>query len=65
MLRGGSMAISEDKKQISVVLPQYIVELLDEDRKKELRTRSMQAAKIIMDYYAKKEKGNNNGSMEQ
>jgi metal-responsive CopG/Arc/MetJ family transcriptional regulator len=51
------MAISEDKKQISVVLPQQIVDLLDKDRKKELRTRSMQAAKIIMDYYDKKEKG--------
>lgn len=46
------MAISNDNIQISVVLPKSLVEgKLDKDAKKELRTRSKQAAKIILDYY--------------
>jgi metal-responsive CopG/Arc/MetJ family transcriptional regulator len=50
------MGVSEDKKQIPVILPKDIVDLLDEERKKEVRSRSSQAAKIIMDYYGRKEK---------
>lgn len=46
------MAISKDNIQISVVLPRKLVEeKLDIDAKRELRTRSKQAAKIILDYY--------------
>ncbi|MGF7057225.1 ribbon-helix-helix domain-containing protein [Brassicibacter mesophilus] len=51
------MAISKDNTQISVVLPNEVVEKLDKDATEELRTRSKQAAKIIIDYYKdKKEK---------
>lgn len=47
------MAISKDNIQISVVLPRSLVEgKLDKDAKRELRTRSKQAAKIIMDFYS-------------
>lgn len=46
------MAISKDNIQISVVLPRDLVEdKLDKDAKKELRTRSKQAAKLILDHY--------------
>jgi metal-responsive CopG/Arc/MetJ family transcriptional regulator len=50
--------IGEDNQQISVTLPKYIVELLEKDAKKEVRKRSQQAAKIIMDYYESKNKQN-------
>jgi hypothetical protein len=46
--------IGEDKQQISVTLPKEIVKLLEIDAKREVRKRGQQAAKIIMDYYAKK-----------
>lgn len=46
------MAISKDNIQISVILPRDLVEgKLNDDAKEELRTRSKQAAKIILDYY--------------
>jgi metal-responsive CopG/Arc/MetJ family transcriptional regulator len=46
------MALSEGNVQISVTLPKEIVEkYLDRDAKNELRTRSKQAAKIILEYY--------------
>ena len=46
------MTISKDNIQISVVLPRDLVEgKLNDDAKEELRTRSKQAAKIILDYY--------------
>lgn len=45
------MSLSKDKTQISVVLPREIVELLDIDAKVELRTRSQQAAKLIIKHY--------------
>jgi hypothetical protein len=46
------MAIKKEYIQISVVLPKDLVEeRLDKDARKELRTRSRQAAKIILDYY--------------
>ena len=45
--------LSKDKTQISVVLPNKIVELLDKQSKEQLRTRSMEAAKIIIDYFNK------------
>jgi hypothetical protein len=52
LLRGDSMGnIGEDKQQISVTLPKYIVELLEKDAKKEVRKRGQQAAKIIIDHY--------------
>jgi metal-responsive CopG/Arc/MetJ family transcriptional regulator len=45
------MALSPDTQQISVVLPKSIVEKLDKLSQEELRTRSQQAAKIIIDYF--------------
>lgn len=46
------MAINKDNIQISVVLPRSLVEdMLDKDARKELRTRSKQAAKLILDHY--------------
>lgn len=48
------VAISKDNTQISVVLPNEIVGKLDKDAEEELRTRSKQAAKIIIDYYKNK-----------
>ena len=46
------MAISKDNIQISVVLPRELVEsCLDIEAEKELRTRSKQVAKIVIDYY--------------
>ena len=52
-MKGGvHVAISKDNIQISVVLPKDMVEgKLDKDARKELRTRSKQAAKIILDHY--------------
>jgi len=43
--------LSKDKVQISVTLPKAVVKLLDEQAKSQLRTRSMEVAKIIMDYF--------------
>lgn len=46
------MAVSKDNIQISVVLPRDLVEKqIDKDAKKELRTRSKQVAKIVLDFY--------------
>jgi metal-responsive CopG/Arc/MetJ family transcriptional regulator len=46
------MALKDENVQISVTLPRKFVEdYLDKDAEKELRTRSKQVAKIIMDYY--------------
>jgi hypothetical protein len=46
------MAIAAENIQISVVLPRDLVEgKIDKDAKKELRTRSRQVAKIILDHY--------------
>jgi hypothetical protein len=47
--------ISDDNIQISVVLPKWVVDLMDNDAKEELRTRSKQAAKILIDHYKEKE----------
>jgi hypothetical protein len=47
--------IKSDNKQISVVVPNEIYELLKAEGEKELRTISKQAAKIIIDYYKKSE----------
>lgn len=48
------MALSDKNIQISVTLPRQLVEdKLDVDAQRELRTRSKQAAKIIIDYYNK------------
>lgn len=47
------MALKDENVQISVTLPRKVVEeFLDKDAKKELRTRSKQAAKIILDHYS-------------
>lgn len=45
------MPLSPDTQQISVVLPKTIVEKLDKLSTEELRTRSQQAAKIIIDHF--------------
>lgn len=51
LIGGELVAISKENTQISVVLPNEIVDKLDKDAEEELRTRSKQAAKIIIDYY--------------
>jgi metal-responsive CopG/Arc/MetJ family transcriptional regulator len=48
--------IGEENKQISITLPKYIVEKLELDAKKDVRKRSQQAAKIIIDFYESKNK---------
>lgn len=48
--------ISAGKQQITVTLPKEYVQKLEEEAKLEIRDRSAQAAKIIMDYYKAKEK---------
>jgi metal-responsive CopG/Arc/MetJ family transcriptional regulator len=51
------MALKEDNISVSVALPREFVEnILDVDIKKEQRSRSKQIAKIVMDYYEKKDK---------
>jgi metal-responsive CopG/Arc/MetJ family transcriptional regulator len=44
------MPVGKDSQQIAVILPKDVVEKLDDLAKSELRTRSQQAAKIIIDY---------------
>lgn len=50
------MPVSKDNQQITVVLPKDIVDKLDKIAKSEVRTRSQQAAKIILDYIEELEK---------
>lgn len=50
------MPLKEGNQQISVVLPKSIIDKLDQVADEELRTRSQQAAKIIIDYFKCKEK---------
>lgn len=45
------MPLSPGTQQISVVLPKAVVGKLDKLSEEELRTRSQQAAKIIIDYF--------------
>jgi metal-responsive CopG/Arc/MetJ family transcriptional regulator len=47
------MAIKNENQQISVVLPKSIVKKLDILATYEIRTRSQQGAKIIIDYINK------------
>ena len=49
------MAISKDNQQIAVILPKAIVDKIDKLAEEELRTRSQQAAKIIIDFFKEKE----------
>ncbi len=49
------MAIKRENLQVYVTLPKELVKEIDKDAKKEMRTRSKQIAKIIIDYYNKKE----------
>lgn len=49
------MAVSDDKIQVSVTLPRDLVEKkIDIDAKKEMRSRSKEIAKIVIDYYNNK-----------
>lgn len=48
------MALKDENTQISVTLPKEIVKKIDSDATTELRTRSKQVAKIIMDHYSSK-----------
>lgn len=50
------MAIKKDNVQVYSTLSKEVVELLDKDANKEMRTRSKQIAKIINDYYTNKER---------
>lgn len=45
------MPIKDDNLQVYVTLHKDLVKKIDEDSKKEMRTRSKQIAKIINDYY--------------
>lgn len=47
--------IGKGNKQISITLPEEIVEKLEKDAEIEVRDRSKQAAKIIIDYYRSKD----------
>ena len=49
------MSVSKDNQQITVVLPKLMVDKLDKLARIEIRTRSQQAAKIILDYFNKLE----------
>ena len=49
------LGLKSDNQQISVVLPKVTIEKLDKLADEELRTRSQQAAKIIIDYFKEKE----------
>ena len=52
------MPPGKNNQQIAIVLPKEIIKELDELANEEVRTRSQQCAKIIIDYLkAKKEKG--------
>lgn len=48
------MAIKRENLQVYVTLPKELVKEIDKDAKKEMRTRSKQIAKIIIDHYNKK-----------
>ena len=43
--------IKKENSQVYVTLPNELVQKIDNDAKKEMRTRSKQIAKIIKDYY--------------
>lgn len=47
------MAVSEENQQVYLVLPKEIVEKIDKEAREEMRSRSKQMAKIILDYYNK------------
>ena len=48
------MPLAPNNQQINIVLPKIIVEEIDKLAEEELRTRSQQAAKIIIDYFKQK-----------
>lgn len=48
------MALKDDKMQVYVTLPKDLVRVIDKDAEKEMRTRSKQLAKIIIDHYGNK-----------
>ena len=50
------MGLAKDNQQISVVLPKSIIEKLDKLADSELRTRSQQTAKLIIDYFKEDDK---------
>ena len=50
------MSVKTTNIQVSVTLTKDIVDRIDAEAKSEMRTRSKQIAKMINDYYAKKEK---------
>ncbi|AUO14779.1 ribbon-helix-helix domain-containing protein [Priestia megaterium] len=49
------MAISKQNSQVYITLPKEVVDKVDKEAKREMRTRSKQLAKIILDYYNQKE----------
>lgn len=49
------MAIKKDNIQVYVTLPKELVEVIDEEARKNLRSRSKQIAYIIQQYYKAKE----------
>lgn len=49
-----NLALKEENTQVYVTLPKELVAKIDKDATKEMRTRSKQIAKIVMDYYESK-----------
>ena len=49
-----NLALKEENIQVYVTLPKELVAKIDKDATKEVRTRSKQIAKIVMDYYESK-----------
>lgn len=48
------MALSEDNQQVCITLPKEIVEKIEQDAKKEMRSRSKQIAKVVIEQYENK-----------
>ena len=48
------MAVSEENQQVYITLPRDLVEKIDKEAQKEMRSRSKQMAKIIIDHYKEK-----------
>lgn len=53
------MAIKESNQQVYTTLPIEVVELIDKEARRQMRTRSKQIAKIITDYYKQRDENQN------
>lgn len=48
------MALSEDNQQVCITLPKDIVEKIEKDAKRDMRSRSKQIAKVVIEQYEHK-----------